>query len=125
MGAPGPHDFAVRAMCRTSIGTRSSTAFRSTFVTTRTPLLGAERCEQITISETAKVIYFCMRILNTSSSLIPLSKFQFTRTRFGLASTPIDAIRRKKNELISARRANQLRRHADDLKIIPAQSARK
>jgi hypothetical protein len=38
MGAPGPHDFAVRGSCRTSIGTPTSTAFRTTFVTTRTPL---------------------------------------------------------------------------------------
>ena len=33
MGAPGPHDFAVRGSCRTSIGTPTSTAFRTTFVT--------------------------------------------------------------------------------------------
>ncbi|WP_024510176.1 hypothetical protein [Bradyrhizobium sp. ARR65] len=38
MGAPGPHDFAVRDACRSSIGTITSTAFRSTFVTTRTSL---------------------------------------------------------------------------------------
>ena len=39
MGAPGPHDFAVRNKCRSSVGTLASTAFPlPTFVTTRTPL---------------------------------------------------------------------------------------
>ncbi len=42
VGAPGPHDFAVRNPCRSSVSTITSTAFRSTFVTTRTPLIGAE-----------------------------------------------------------------------------------
>ena len=45
MGAQGPHDFAVRVCAATSIGTSTSTAFRTTFVTTRTPLFGAERAQ--------------------------------------------------------------------------------
>jgi hypothetical protein len=39
VGAPGPHDFAVRAQRRSSSDTTASTASRPTFVTTRTPLL--------------------------------------------------------------------------------------
>jgi hypothetical protein len=33
LGAPGPHDFAVRKVRRSSVGTFTSTAFRTTFVT--------------------------------------------------------------------------------------------
>jgi hypothetical protein len=39
VGAPGPHDFAVRDRRRSSCDTTASTASRPTFVTTRTPLL--------------------------------------------------------------------------------------
>src|SRR4029077_16747310 len=39
VGAPGPHDFAVRAQRRSSSDTTASTASRPAFVTTRTPLL--------------------------------------------------------------------------------------
>ena len=39
VGAPGPHDFAVRDQRRSSCDTTASTASRPTFVTTRTPLL--------------------------------------------------------------------------------------
>jgi hypothetical protein len=43
LGAPEPHDFAVREECRSSTGTLASIAFRSTFVTTRNaPHVGAE-----------------------------------------------------------------------------------
>src|SRR5271166_787569 len=46
LGAPGPHDFAVRKVRRSSVSASTSTAFRSTFVTTRTPLVKvAERDE--------------------------------------------------------------------------------
>jgi hypothetical protein len=45
VGAPGPHDFAVRNRCRSSVSRITSTAFRSTFVTTRTPLLPARNAE--------------------------------------------------------------------------------
>jgi len=48
-------------MCRTSIGINPSTAFRSTFVTTRTPLVGAERGELTIISEKQKEKYFWRR----------------------------------------------------------------
>jgi hypothetical protein len=44
MGAPGPHDFAVRLTCRSSHGPSASTAFRSTFVTTRTSLCKEAGC---------------------------------------------------------------------------------
>ena len=40
-GAPGPHAFAVREGSRTSDSTFTSTAFRTTFVTTRTSLVPA------------------------------------------------------------------------------------
>jgi len=43
MGAPGPHDFAVREGRRTSDGAFASTAFRSAFVTTRNAPLQSER----------------------------------------------------------------------------------
>jgi hypothetical protein len=39
VGAPGPHDFAVRAQRRSSSDTAASTASHPAFVTTRTPLL--------------------------------------------------------------------------------------
>jgi hypothetical protein len=39
VGAPGPHDFAVRLERRSSCVAKASTASRPTFVTTRTPLL--------------------------------------------------------------------------------------
>ena len=39
MGVPEPHDFAVRDQRRSSVSAITSTAFRSTFVTTRTPLV--------------------------------------------------------------------------------------
>ena len=42
MGAPEPHDFAVRGQRRSSVSASTSTAFRSAFVTTRTPLIGPE-----------------------------------------------------------------------------------
>jgi hypothetical protein len=55
MGAPGPHDFAVRERCRSSVGTSASTAFRSTFVTTRTPLASERNADELAaISEKKK-----------------------------------------------------------------------
>jgi hypothetical protein len=39
VGAPGPHDFAVRFKRRSSCVAKASTASHPTFVTTRTPLL--------------------------------------------------------------------------------------
>jgi hypothetical protein len=39
MGAPGPHDFAVREKHRSSIGLFASAASRLAFVTTRPPLV--------------------------------------------------------------------------------------
>jgi len=45
MGAPEPHDFAVRGQRRSSVSASTSTAFRSAFVTTRTPLV-SERNKQ-------------------------------------------------------------------------------
>jgi hypothetical protein len=39
MGAPGPHDFAVRADVVRPPTPAAATAFRFTFVTTRTPLV--------------------------------------------------------------------------------------
>jgi len=39
VGAPGPHDFAVRLKRRSSCVAKASTASRPAFVTTRTPLL--------------------------------------------------------------------------------------
>jgi hypothetical protein len=39
VGAPGPHNFAVRNQCRSSRDTTASTASHPAFVTTRTPLL--------------------------------------------------------------------------------------
>jgi hypothetical protein len=48
MGVPGPHDFVVRKCAATSIGTSASTAFRSTFVTTRTPLCPKRNAGQYT-----------------------------------------------------------------------------
>jgi hypothetical protein len=45
VGAPGPHDFAVRECAARQSARFPSTAFRSTFVTTRTPLVGTERSD--------------------------------------------------------------------------------
>jgi len=45
MGAPEPHDFAVRDQRRSSVSAITSTAFRSTFVTTRTPLVSKRDAE--------------------------------------------------------------------------------
>jgi hypothetical protein len=41
MGAPGPHDFAVRECAARPSAHPASTAFRTAFVTTRTPLVPA------------------------------------------------------------------------------------
>jgi hypothetical protein len=55
MGAPGPHDFAVRKKRRSSVGTIASTAFHPTFVTTRTPLSSVAEWNHLsTISEKQK-----------------------------------------------------------------------
>jgi hypothetical protein len=60
MCASGPHDFAVRGQRRTSIGTNPSTAFRTTFVTTRTPLVPvAEPANHTLASDSEKQKYFC------------------------------------------------------------------
>jgi hypothetical protein len=44
--------------CRSSHGTSTSTAFRSTFVTTRTPLVGAERSDHTADLRFGKAEYF-------------------------------------------------------------------
>jgi hypothetical protein len=48
-------------ICRTSIGTFPSTAFRSTFVTTRTPLIGTERAQYTENQNFGKEKYFFAR----------------------------------------------------------------
>jgi hypothetical protein len=48
MGAPGPYDFAVRVIRRSSVGANTSTAFRSTFVTTRTSLVSKRDVQRYT-----------------------------------------------------------------------------
>ena len=55
MGAPGPHDFAVRKKCRSSVGTITSTAFPlHVRDDAYAPLVGAECASVNTISENKK-----------------------------------------------------------------------
>src|SRR5580704_7410031 len=54
VGAPGPHDFAVRLKRRSSCVAKASTASRPTFVTTRTPLVSAKSarmCERAVLAK--------------------------------------------------------------------------
>jgi hypothetical protein len=82
VGASGPHDFAVRREHRSSSDTAASTASRSTFVTTRTPLLSRRDGANVpTISDFPKEEYFGAQIWTTQISLIPLTKSASARTR--------------------------------------------
>ncbi len=61
--------FRLTQKRRSSVSASASTAFRSTFVTTRTPLLPERNAEdQITDSEKAKQKYFFAAILNARSA---------------------------------------------------------
>jgi hypothetical protein len=83
IGAPGPHDFAVRKKCRSSVGTIASTAFPlhvrdDAYV----PLVGAERATVNTISENKKWKSFCRRDWTAQISLKVLAKIDFARNDF-------------------------------------------
>ncbi|WP_407174942.1 hypothetical protein [Bradyrhizobium sp. STM 3562] len=72
MGAPGPHDFAVRDWGRSSVSTMAATAFRSTFVTTRTSLCKeAERGDDTIDSTFGKTEIFLTRGLDRIFRSLP------------------------------------------------------
>jgi hypothetical protein len=102
MCASEPHDFAVRGRCRTSIGTTPSTAFRTTFVTTRTPLVAARsgRKKAQFLKQRNRNI-FAPPVLNAATGLMRFTKFDFSRTRclIALAKRRLDAMRRNRSDL--------------------------
>ncbi|MGE5157717.1 MAG: hypothetical protein ACM3OF_06165 [Gemmatimonas sp.] len=69
IGAPGPHDFAVRRPCRSSVGTsrvhRIPLRVRDDAYA---PSSGTERRKETSISGKTKEKYFCGRIWTTQSA---------------------------------------------------------
>ncbi|MGE5327377.1 MAG: hypothetical protein ACM3NO_10085 [Deltaproteobacteria bacterium] len=80
MGAPGPHDFAVRKQCRSSTGTsrvhRIPLHVRDDAYA---PRVGAEWTDQTSFSEKTKEKYFCGLIWTGQISLKRLENFLFSR----------------------------------------------
>jgi hypothetical protein len=83
IGAPGPHDFAVRGSCRSSTGTsrvhRIPLRVRDDAYA---PSSGTERRKETSISEKTKEEYFRGSIWTAQISLNRLAKSIFARTRF-------------------------------------------
>jgi hypothetical protein len=83
LGAPGPHDFAVRVRIIRPTMPTASTASRLAFVTTRPPLvLSRDGCDIIIVSEKTKEKYFGERDWTTRLTLELLVKLTPLGTHF-------------------------------------------
>ena len=93
MGAPGPHDFAVRRMCRSSTGPSPSTAFHPTSVTIAIRPSCRDGTKEINhISGKTKDKNFDAGILNLPIILMRLAKSDCPRRRTSRLRTHLDGV---------------------------------